>query len=243
MRSTQASSSSTPDGSGRMTIPGTATGFGSPTGSRSRPATPARRARRRSRLSLVPAYQHCTAPNRTHGPPLAFGSCDPPQPASVISDGRHAGRERPARRLDRIAARGGDRRQPGPTDEADVRLTLLAHGRAPAADLADYTGERVAPSSWCAAPTRRASPSTPRPGTMVDRTLRPSTPHALPTAGPEGATCSPRPALTRSSRARSRRAGARSGNWARPACFDGGADGDTSTNDNTVFAVSGLFIP
>src|SRR5688572_19130943 len=29
------------------------------------------------RLSLVPAYQPCAAPNRTHGPPLAFPSCNP----------------------------------------------------------------------------------------------------------------------------------------------------------------------
>ena len=32
------------------------------------------------RVPLVPAAKHCTAPNRTHGPPLAFPSCNPPQP-------------------------------------------------------------------------------------------------------------------------------------------------------------------
>ena len=30
------------------------------------------------RASLVPAYEPCDAPNRMHGPPLAFGSCAPP---------------------------------------------------------------------------------------------------------------------------------------------------------------------
>ena len=30
------------------------------------------------RVSLVPAYKHCTSPNRTHGPPLSFDSCAPP---------------------------------------------------------------------------------------------------------------------------------------------------------------------
>ena len=30
------------------------------------------------RVSLVPAFDQCTAPNRAHGPPLAFGSCNPP---------------------------------------------------------------------------------------------------------------------------------------------------------------------
>ena len=30
------------------------------------------------RISLVPAYKSCAAPNRTHGTPLAFPSCNPP---------------------------------------------------------------------------------------------------------------------------------------------------------------------
>jgi len=33
-------------------------------------------------VSLVPAYKVCTAPNRTHGTPLAFPSCNPPVQAS-----------------------------------------------------------------------------------------------------------------------------------------------------------------
>jgi hypothetical protein len=31
------------------------------------------------RISLVPANKQCTAPNSTHGAPLAYGSCAPPQ--------------------------------------------------------------------------------------------------------------------------------------------------------------------
>jgi hypothetical protein len=34
------------------------------------------------RASLVPAFKQCTAPNRTHGAPLAFPSCAPPVPES-----------------------------------------------------------------------------------------------------------------------------------------------------------------
>ena len=30
------------------------------------------------RASLVPAYAECTAPNRSHGPPLGSASCNPP---------------------------------------------------------------------------------------------------------------------------------------------------------------------
>jgi hypothetical protein len=35
-------------------------------------------------LSLVPAYNLCTAPNRTHGPGLAFPSCNPPAQTSPM---------------------------------------------------------------------------------------------------------------------------------------------------------------
>jgi hypothetical protein len=34
------------------------------------------------RVPLVPVYNSCSAPNRTHGPPLAFPSCNPPRQAS-----------------------------------------------------------------------------------------------------------------------------------------------------------------
>ena len=33
-------------------------------------------------VSMVPAYNACAAPNRTHGPPLAFPSCNPPVQSS-----------------------------------------------------------------------------------------------------------------------------------------------------------------
>ena len=34
------------------------------------------------RMPLVPAYAACAAANRTHGPPLAFASCNPPAQTS-----------------------------------------------------------------------------------------------------------------------------------------------------------------
>src|SRR6266540_3201822 len=35
------------------------------------------------RASMVPAFNQCTAANRTHGPPLAFPSCNPPVQSST----------------------------------------------------------------------------------------------------------------------------------------------------------------
>ena len=52
------------------------------TGSRSSPAIPARRARRRCWCARDRRIRTCTAPDRTHGPPLAFPSCASPTPAS-----------------------------------------------------------------------------------------------------------------------------------------------------------------
>ena len=40
------------------------------------------------RVPLVPAFERCTAPNRQHGAPLAFGSCAPPlQSSSALTVG------------------------------------------------------------------------------------------------------------------------------------------------------------
>ena len=38
--------------------------------------------------SLVPAYQECSSPNRTHGPPLEHPACNPPvQTSSQLTVG------------------------------------------------------------------------------------------------------------------------------------------------------------
>ena len=52
---------------------------------------------------LVPAYTQCTAPNRTHGPALAFPSCSPPQKAEHVAHRGHCGLERPADQVHRLA--------------------------------------------------------------------------------------------------------------------------------------------
>ena len=53
------------------------------------------------RVSLVPAYDECTAPNREHGPPLAYPSCNPPAQSSGSS--RSARRTRTGARRTRSA--------------------------------------------------------------------------------------------------------------------------------------------
>jgi len=66
------------------------------------------------RVSLVPAYNQCTAPNRTHGPPLAFGSCNPAVPSSsfVTVGTQSVG----SIRIDVLVG------APGPPDDTDILI-------------------------------------------------------------------------------------------------------------------------
>ena len=103
------------------------------------------------RVSVVPAYNQCAAPNRTHGPPLAFPSCNPPvQSSTAITVGSPDANGAAANsegfvKLEVIVG------VPGPPDDSDVGITAnvtdvrckagtTACGSANAADGADYTG-------------------------------------------------------------------------------------------------------
>ena len=71
------------DGTGRTALTGGPGNDTDPTWQRVVPlGYPRPKAATRITLSLVPAFDRCTAPNRTHGPPLAHESCNPPDQAS-----------------------------------------------------------------------------------------------------------------------------------------------------------------
>ena len=93
------------------------------------------------RVSLVTAYDECTAPNRTHGPPLGFDSCNPPTRTSdhltvgtADSNGQVVRYEGHVR-LNTIV---GNPSTPG--DQADVAIDFFSKGALTNA-LAHYTGE------------------------------------------------------------------------------------------------------
>ena len=93
------------------------------------------------RVSLVTAYEECTAPNRTHGPPLGFDSCNPPTRSSAHltvgtadSNGQVV-RYKGHLRLNTIV---GNPATPG--DQADVAIDFFSNGVLTNA-LTDYTGE------------------------------------------------------------------------------------------------------
>jgi predicted acyl esterase len=193
------------------------------------------------RVSLVPAFQPCTAPDRTHGPPLAFGSCSSPQRTSsnlTVGTPDANGQGANSSGSMRLAAVPG---VPGsPADEADVKIEASLSDVREAAGLADYAGELSAETTLRI--TDKASGDG-EAATVVDIPL-PATMPCTPTpdAG-KGANCSLSTtmdalvpgAVTEGNRAI----------WAlgQVRVFDGGPDGVAATADNSLFAVQGIFIP
>ena len=150
-------------------------------------------------VSLVPAFAQCTAPDRTHGPPLAFPSCSSPEQTSpnlTVSTRR----ERSGSQLVRVrAARRAGRQPREPADEADVKIDASLADVRQAAGLADYTGELSAQTTLRI--TDRASGDG-EAATVVDIPLPVTVPcTATPKPGAARASARPRPPWTRSCRA------------------------------------------
>ena len=91
---------------------------------------------------LVPAYDACASPNRVHGYPLAFASCNPPtQSSNALTVGSADSNGKPTKsvssvRFDTIVGNPST-----PADEADVKITAQVIDVYTQAGLADYAGE------------------------------------------------------------------------------------------------------
>ena len=92
-------------------------------------------------VSLVPAYEPCTSLNRAHGPPLAFGSCNPPRArSSTLTVGTpDANGQAPKSRAE-VWLRVQAGNPATPEDEADVRLSGSITDVRLASDLSDFAG-------------------------------------------------------------------------------------------------------
>jgi hypothetical protein len=102
--------------------------------------------------SIVPAQNACGTPNRTHGPPLAFPSCNPPvasSPNLTIGSPDAGGGAANGIAFIKLDVKVG---APGLPEDSDVLITAnstdirckgpnVACGNANAVNGADYTGE------------------------------------------------------------------------------------------------------
>jgi hypothetical protein len=209
-------------------------------------------------VSLVPAYSKCIAPNRTHGPPLASPSCNPPSAVSgqatmgtSDANGANPGFVGSVRYRTLVGV-------PGPPEDSNVRFTASLNdvrcrptgsrcGTANAAGPADYNGELRSTvnvrmtDKW----NGTAPGGGPDSATVQDLPIAVSLPCVQSGSTATGSSCS----LTTTVNAfipgipvkDTKRAVWELG---QVQVYDGGADGDGDTpGDNTLYAVQGLFVP
>lgn len=198
-----------------------------------------------SRVPLVPAFTQCTTPNRTHGPALAFGSCNPPaQQSAQLTVGTPDANSRTANssglvRFETVVGNPGT-----PADEADVTLRVELTDVRRRSDLADYTGQLQASTSLRITDRDNPPPAGGSPvGTAQDGTFSWTVPCSATADGTVGATCSvvtSADAVTPGVIEEGMRAIWQLG---QVQVFDGGADGQASTTPNTLFAIQGVFVP
>jgi WD40-like Beta Propeller Repeat len=220
------------------------------------PGHPRPRGARPLDVSLVPAYEACEAPNTAHGSPLSFGSCAPPvQSSTNVTVGTPDANGQAARFVGRarLTSLLGD---PSTTeDEADVRVAV---------SVSDVRC-RVGGIGGCDAPLADYSASLrgtfdltitdkDNGGSGVESATVTTIPYWQP-AIPLTVSCVPTPdPAVGSSCALATTAEAIAGNVAREGkrsiwaigriqLWDAGEDGNLSTDDNTLFATQGLFVP
>lgn len=203
------------------------------------------------RISLVPAYGACTAPDRTHGPPLAFPSCSSPQQVSS----RLTVGNPPAAAANMVGSwwitvQVG---VPGPPDDTGLPMvTSVSDVRCQAAGAActgagaDYTGElelRVAVRAsdhWNALSAGGGTD----PATVVDFDLTfPLVCGATSDPG-IGSTCTANADLAFFHPGIAKDSKRVIWEFGQVRVLDGGADGDASTDDGAqTFLTQGIFIP
>jgi hypothetical protein len=203
----------------------------------------------RLHLPLVPAFDQCTAPNRTHGPPLAHPSCAPPSHASdFLTVGKFS------EGLIRLFVHVG---APGPPTDSEVLIMFnvsdvrckagtTACGNANSTGGADYTGElqgnatiRITDHYNATAAGGGTDPATvvdiPFPinafcANTADTSIGASCEVSGGAVQPAYPDCSCEGKLTTVEVTQFK-------------VWDGGADGVIATSGNTLFLSQGLFVP
>jgi hypothetical protein len=205
------------------------------------------------RASLLPALEPCTAPNAKHGPPVDKPSCFPPEQTSrYLTVGTPEANGLPNQSIGFLRMVVFYCPQcVGPVTE-DLRLTVQITDVRRKDDLQDYTGKLEAKvmlrmtdhyNSVIGAPPPECSGTTSCPGTVVDFPFRfpvGCTPTNDPTIGSTCAVHTSANAVIPGIVQDRKRASWQLGDVE---IFDGGADGDPATPDNTLFEVQGVFLP
>jgi hypothetical protein len=207
--------------------------------------------------STVPAFVACGTPNRTHAPPLAFPSCNPPvqtSPNLTIGSPDANGAAANSTGFIKLKVVG----IPGGVDDTDVQITSIITdvrckagvatcGAANAADGPDYTGE-VQGTAQIQITDHNNAPTAA--GPFVDPATEIKIPFPVTTTctataadTANGGTCSvttTADTVVPGSVPEGKRGVVEIGQLQ---VNDGGIDGTVATADNSIFEVQGIFIP
>jgi hypothetical protein len=188
---------------------------------------------------FVPAYNACTSPNRTHGPPLAFASCTPANPTSFnVTVGTPDSNGAAANFIGSATLKVVPADVKVSVSVTDIRCTSVTIA-CTAGELSDYTG-----SMRLALPVNLTDtyvPNLPATSEGVVSIPVPCTTTADPAIGSACSTATTLNTVVPGA--------IRGGNRAiwdlrRIELWDGGQDGlITTRDDDTVFAVQGVFVP
>jgi hypothetical protein len=206
------------------------------------------------RVSLVPAYERCTAPNTSHGPPLGFPSCSPPvQTSDYLTVGTPDANGAAANSVGfvRISVKVGN---PGPPEDSavefvgsisDVRCKTGAGttcGSPNDAGGPDYTGE-LEGTMTLRVTDHYNGPNRDQAATVQDLP-QPINLNCVGTPDPTiGSTCV-FPVVSCSSCPPPKEGVRTVIEVSQVQIKDGGADGSAvSRQDNTLFMVQGVFLP
>ena len=210
------------------------------------------------RVSLVPAFNACTAPNRNHGTPLAFPSCNPPVHSSnFLTVGEPTVTPGTAANMTGFVKLQVVVGVPGPPDDSDVNIDAEVRdvrckgatatcGNANTAGGADYTGTlRGTATIRISDHYNDVTGGTAfnQAATVIDIPFPVSASCANTGNAAIGGLCTANTsanAVVVGSVKDGKRAVIEVG---QVQIFDGGADGNGATDPNTLFAVQGIFIP
>ena len=195
------------------------------------------------RVSLVPAYNACASPNRTHGPSLVHPSCNPPaRSSSELTVGTPDANGEAVNSSGSVKV-GVIAGTPGPPDEADVAVALTLTDVRNAVGLTDYAGE-VQMRAAFRVTDRANGPGTDEPGTVQDLDVPVNAMCAVTPDDPAvGSTCGV--VTTLDAVVPGIIVEVRRSVWeiGQIEVLDGGPDGDADTPGNGVFARQGVFVP
>jgi predicted acyl esterase len=191
------------------------------------------------RVPLVPAFEQCTSPDRTHGPPLAFPSCSGPVPTSRnLTVGTPDSNGERANSTGSVSFRTIIGNSSTPANEADVALSVRLGDVRETAGLGDYTGELREVSTLRLTDRANGSGDT---GTVQDLPIGVTVPCNATADTLTGSDCSVATTINALMPGAVVEGNRSVWNLGQVRVFDGGPDGIVATDDNSLFAIQGLF--